>query len=84
MPLEYQETRDGYLICNEQGRALCRIETKRVIQYQVIQAPDNRQVWLEKAEELPQEQWMIHFCAGKRTPAEIKELSLLLDSLPDV
>lgn len=80
MTLTFVPTRDGYFVTNDQGRAVARIETKHTIHVQETQPPDGRVVRLEKTEALPQEKWPIHFCAGKRTLAE---LTALLAQMPE-
>jgi hypothetical protein len=77
--LEFEPTREGYIVKNEQGRAICRIETRRVAQVKVTQPPDNRVMFIEEHERLPHDKWLFHFCAGKRTAAE---LTALYNELP--
>lgn len=72
--LHWEKTRDGYYVTNQHGRAVCRIETKRIAHVKETQPPDGRVVWMDKEEAVQPEQWTIHFCAGKRTIAELKAL----------
>ena len=77
--LKFEPTREGYLVTNDQGRTLCRVETRRVAQKRVTQPPDNRVVFIEEHEAIRREEWVFHFCAGKRS---LTELEALLDELP--
>lgn len=73
MSLKFEPTSDGYFASDAiSGRGIARIETKRTEQVRTTQPPDNRVVFLEQIVTLPREQWQVHFCAGKRTIAELQ------------